>query len=878
MPRTHSIREWLQRLAGKKNGEKLSPLEVEALRNTFQTRYHNFKLLLNANNKVLQIMSELAEARKGDAPFGLSFVRANCTALCVNVFRMIQSMDELAPGKYANLYESFKSIEGSINEIIRSAKKEAGPGPRTISLRNVDKTMADEAGNKLANLGEIHNRLGMKIPNGFVISARAFREFVTRDLQVEIERLIQSTPTEEMDQLLSLSTEIQRQIVGTSVPGELEKDILGAYSELQKEEGRGVRVSLRSSALGEDSRQGSFAGLYRSELNVSTENLIRDYKEIAASKYSPQAIMYRLNRGIRDDDVDMCVGCMSMVNAAAGGVIYSRNPLDARDERIFIYSAFGLPKVVVEGGAATDLWIASRNPLRIEEKQIADKREKFVCYSDEGVRRVEIGGKESSSPSIPEETALELARMAIRIEEHYGYAQDVEWALDDNGEIVILQCRPLRQETARKIRSLETNDVPARDLIVSGGLTASPGAGYGAVFVAQRESDVLLFPPGAVLVVKQALPDWATLLGRASALVAEQGSVAGHLANVAREFGVPAIVGLEDATSLLYTGRLVTVDADGLRVCKGRIDSLLKNREKPKSLMDGSPVMDILERVSEEINPLNLLDPDAWDFKPAFCRTLHDISRFCHEKAVMEMFSFGKDREFSERVSKQLMCAGNPMRWWVLNLDDGFTGDAPGKYVNIDNIVSIPMLALWEGIVAVPWEGPPVVDVGGFMSILVEAGSDPGLDPSMPSPYADRSYFMIAKNFCGLSSRFGFHFSSVEALVSERAGENYLSFSFKGGAANYGRRARRARFVGEILEEFGFRTAVKDDGVMARVEGYDEETMKEKLRILGYLLVHTRQLDMVMFNDASCAQWRNKLLADISTVILAKPARATAHS
>jgi pyruvate,water dikinase len=866
------IGKWLLKLRPGKGEKTLAPLEAQALRTAFQTRYHNFKLLLSANNKALQIMSELEDAGKGDRPFGMSFINAGCTAVSVNVFRMIRSLDQLAPGKYQGLYDSFRSIQAGITQIL-SEKKEVSNGPLIIPLDDVDKERSDEAGNKMANLGEVRNRLRLRVPDGFVISAGAYRAFIGyNDLQEEIERLMQSSSADEIDQLFELSAQIQQLVMRAAMPREVEKAILGAYRELEEKEGQGVKVSLRSSALGEDSLQTSFAGLYRSELNVSADHLLDAYKETAASKYSLQAMMYRLNRGIRDQDIDMCVGCISMVKASAGGVVYSKNPLDAHDERIFVHSVLGLPKSVVDGSVAADLFIISRNPLRIVEKKIAEKRWKFVCYPEEGLCRLEVAGDESSLASISEQIALELAGIAMRIEHHYGAAQDIEWALDEKDEaITILQCRPLRQTKAAKQGQQCEGHVPIYETILTGGATASPGAGFGRVFVVRKECDVLLFPKGAVLVVKQALPRWAALLGRASALVAEEGSAAGHLANVAREFGVPAIIGLEKATDLLAEDVVVTVDADCLRICRGKIDALLTNEVASKALMDDSPVMDVLKRVSWNVVPLHLLDPEASDFKPSRCRTFHDITRFCHEKAVKEMFNFGRDHHFSEKASKQLVCRV-PMQWWVLNLDDGFKEDVPGKFVDLNNIVSIPMLALWEGIVAVPWEGPPPVNSRGFMSVLMEAGSNPALDPSMPSLYTDRNYFMISKNFCSVSSRFGFHFAGVEALVGERADENYISFTFKGGAADRDRRVRRARFVSDILEEFEFSSQVRDDGLTARVEGRDEEVMKEKLRIVGYLLIHTRQLDMVMFDEASCNRFMGKLLSDINSTILIRKA------
>lgn len=843
----------------------------DGVRIAFQARYCNFRLLLSANNKALRIMSEFEDAVKGYMSFGMPFIRSNCTALTVSVFQMIRYLEQLAPGSCPGLFDSFRSIRGSIAEVL-SQRKDTGAGPLIIFLRDMDKTRADEAGNKMANLGELRNHLGIRVPNGFVISSHAFREFIARgNLQTEIDRLVQSSPTEEMDRMFSLSAQIQQRIMRTEVPPELEKAILSAYTELEKLEGQGAKVSLRSSAFGEDSGRTSFAGLYRSELNVSAENLIRAYKETAASKYSLPAIIYRRNRGIRDEDVDMCVGCTAMVNAAAGGVVYSRNPIDARDARIFVYSVFGFPKSVVDGRVASDLFVLSaQNPPEVLEKQIAEKRYKFICYPDEGVCRLDTSGDEASRASIPDRIAVELARIVMRIERHYGFAQDVEWVLDENGEIVIVQCRPLGLKDRPSGAPPAGPNVEDGEILLSGGITGSPGAACGPVFTVRKESDSLFFPEGAVLVVKQALPRWAALLGRASALVAEQGTAAGHLANVAREFDVPAILGLPGAVDLLENGRQVTVDARGRRVFTGRMECLLRDPPpSPRDRLAGSPVLETLRRVSDNIVPLHMRDAGAPDFIPSRCRTFHDIINFCHEKSVIEMFSFGMNHRFRERAGKQLVCR-IPMQWWVLNLDDGFREDVPGKFVDLENIVSVPMLALWEGIVAVPWEGPPPVDSKGFMSIIMEASSNPALDPSMPSPYADRNYFMISRNFCCLNSRFGFHFSNIEAFVSERANDNYISFSFKGGAADYGRRVRRARFIGGILEEFEFRSEIYGDGVMSRLEGYDEDEIKEKLKILGYLIIHTRQLDMVMFNEASCHQLRGKLLADIFKIVLSK--------
>jgi pyruvate,water dikinase len=854
-------------------GEPEPALSMEELRAVFKSRYHAFKLLLAANNTALRLMTDMEAALRGKHSFGMTFIRSHATAVCVNVFNIIRNLNELTENRYQALERVFTGIEQRIDATLLRRQAPA-ISELVLPLAAVRRELADGVGSKMANLGEITGQLPeLAVPPGFAITAAAYELFMFHNrLHDEINRLLQAMAAEELSDLYRKSAEIQKLIIGAALPPELADAITHAYADLESAAGPDVKVALRSSAIGEDAADTSFAGQYHSELNVSRDNLHAVYKEVLASKYALTALSYRLHKGLRDEDVAMCVGCMAMVDSACGGVMYSRDPTDSRRDAIFLNAVHGLAKSVVDGTVSPDLWVISRDePLTILKREVHDKGQKVVCLPEEGVRLE--NDAQSLEPALTDDQALHLARIALTLESHFQGPQDIEWCIDHDSRIWILQSRPLQkmQQIAvpRDAMPALAEDHP---VLLRGGELASSGVAAGPVYLVQNNLDLLQFPEGAVLVTAFPHPGWAPLLSRAAALITDRGGITGHLANVAREFGIPALFNATESTAHLIPGQMVTVDADGLAVYQGRVEELLALAGVREGLMAGTPVGETLKEVMIYITPLYLTNPDAPDFAPRGCRTLHDITRFAHEIAVKEMFAFDKTQAFSRYFIKRLVTPA-ALEWWVLNLEDGFKEEVAGNMVELSNIASVPMLALWEGITAVPWEGPPPVDTRGFMSIVMGAAADPNLATAGGTIFGNQNYFMIARDFCNLTSRLGFHFSTVEALVGDQAFENYIRFAFKGGAADYPRRIRRAKFVGEILERHDFKVDVKDDSLFARLEAEAKDYMLSRLRILGYLTIHTRQLDMIMLNDADVQYYTEKFSQDLEKLaVISTPA------
>lgn len=809
-------------------------------------RYALFRTLLTANNNALQAMAELEKLYYSGSSYRMSDVRSKVMTMLVNIYKMIDSLVEMSGGRYTELDGIYEKIKNAIDASL-SRQSERVDGPWGLALKDIRFQDSGLVGGKMSVLGEISRLRNIRVPPGFAVTASATRYFLTDEFLSEVNRKLQTLETADIGGLHATCEYLQQCVLDLEVPDDLKDQILEQYNQVERETEKGVKVAVRSSAFGEDSAGTSFAGLYRTLLQVTEKYLEESYKKIIASKYSARAIAYRRKRGFRQEDVEMCVGVLAMVDGVAGGVAYSRYPISEGVECININATKGIARGVVDGTVETELYRLGRvHPYR-----------EIVST---------LGGWKEENSLLDAYQLKELAEAVLSLEEYFKEPQDVEWAFDPSNRLYILQSRPF-QSRAGSPPATAAEDIQVVP-VFDGGICAGRGRAAGCVYRGLSPGDITVFPENGVLVVDYPLPDWAPLLGRSIALLAEHGSEAGHLATVAREFGIPAVFGLAGVLKRLENGAIVTVDGDHGRVYEGVVQEILKNDRPKRDIMAGSPVQHIVSEALQYITPLNLNDPGSYQFKPSWCETLHDITRFCHEKSVSEMFQAGESAEFDVNKAKRLV-AHTPLEWWVINLADGFREGVgtERRNIHIDDIESLPMLAIWSGITAFPWAGPPPISARGFGSIILQSAMRPDLDPAVASKLTAKNYFLISRNFCNLSVRLGYHYAMIESYVSDLKTESYITFRFKGGAADMQRKSLRARLLYEVLERYNFSVQLQSDVLLARIKKESRPYLEERLKVLGYLTLHTRQLDMVMDKRDAVAHYKRLFCKEIDSML-----------
>ncbi len=487
----------------------------------------------------------------------------------------------------------------------------------------------------------------------------------------------------------------------------------------------------------------------------------------------------------------------------------------------------------------------------ILESKISRKPVQLVCNPDGGLLDIAVPQDLQDKPCLTPEQVRTLAEYTLKLEQHFTCPQDVEWAVDREGRLLILQSRPLRLDTLQEAGSEKVMPrLSGYPLLVENGAVAHPGVGFGPAFHVRSEDDLLHFPEGAVLVAKQASPKFVIAMQKAQAIVTDSGSVTGHMASLSREFAVPSVLDAKDATAKIPPGTLITVDAYSGRVYLGKVPELISLQKPRESHMQGTPVYETLEKIAQWIVPLTLVDPNSPSFTPQSCKTLHDIMRFVHELSYSEMF------KISDIVSAQAGAALKvdapiPLDLFVIDLGEGLSGlSEENRKVRVEQIASIPFRAVLRGMMHedLRTQTPRPIELKGLLSVMSEQMFS---NPLSAERFGDRSYALISDRYMNFSSRVGYHYSVLDSYCGEVVSKNYITFSFKGGAADDLRRNRRARAISKVLENLDFTVNVKGDMVSGRFQKFNQSVTEEKLEMVGRLLQFTRQMDMLMANESS---------------------------
>jgi pyruvate,water dikinase len=829
-------RRWLHR----RRGENLEAL---------QHRYQRFQHLIEKNNRVLDLIADAGEKSGGDHLFDRHYVEWLAGELEVAVSSVVYDLNVMGDNRYGDLVAAFERICQSVHATLSptaGAKAEL-----TLPLESVDRDFGGVVGEKLANLGEVRGRLGLAVPDGFIVSASACRR---QFASAGIDRLLAAhaadlaTPAAEGLETAAahLQTAVRRAPLHRGVARALRR-------EIRRPTRARWRYAVRSSGLGEDGEH-SFAGLHATLLNVRPADVADAYREVLASLFSAEALRYRLENGLPVADALMAVGFLAMVPARASGVIHTVKPASPQLDVMAVSAAWGLGPTVVQGAGATDEFELSRDPTpRVLTRRIADKEWALRPRDDAGTEPVAVPASDRTAPCLSDSELAQLGQMALRIERHAGQHQEIEWALGPDGQLVILQARVLRVASFPLREAAELAHILAeRTVLLRGrGVIACGGVGAGPVAQVPSRDHLDGFPAGAILVTQAPAPQFAALLGRAAAVITNVGSATGHLATVAREYRVPMIVGIPGATELLRPGADVTVDAEENVVYQGVVHELLRHHLSRLHADTDFEEFRLLRRLLRRIAPLNLTDPQAENFRARSCTTCHDVVRFAHEMAVRELVDMpgltARDRRrFVRRLRLPI-----PMDLDVLDLGGGFAPGTKGGIVEPDSIASLPLVALLENLCA-SWRTDPVaMDVGSFLSSATRGTSLAVTDPGQIRP----NLAVVTRDYLNLHLLLGYHFNMVDCRMTEVDAANYIYFRFHGGVTEITRRSRRARTIAAILATYGFGVETKGDLVVGRVRNVASGTMRERLEMLGRLIGYTRQLDVLMRDEGSVQEF-----------------------
>ena len=556
-----------------------------------------------------------------------------------------------------------------------------------VWLKDVGMSDVERVGGKNASLGEMISGLnsqGVRVPGGFATTAKAFESFLDHsDLKNKINELLSNLDITNIQELTKTGLLIRQWVEEAPFPKDLHQSIVESYKKLTQQLGSDVTFAVRSSATAEDLPEASFAGQQETYLNVSgIDDILIAVRKVYASLYNDRAISYRVHQGFEHEMVSLSAGIQQMVRSDIGssGVMFTLDTESGFEDVVFITSAYGLGETVVQGSVNPDEFYVHKSTLRsgkpaILSRSLGSKSIKMVYAEDNSnspVATTEVDSEDRLRFSLSDSQIEELAHYAMKIESHYGRAMDIEWALDGvDGKIYIVQARPETVKSRQSLQNIERYKLLETSNIIVEGRAIGQKIGTGKTKIINDLSEMDSVNEGDILVTDMTDPDWEPVMKLASAIITNRGGRTCHAAIIARELGVPAIVGTGNATELLQNDYDVTAscaEGDTGKVYQGKL-----NFEHTFSEVGDLPEIPVKIMMNVG-NPSRAFDfasiPNA-GVGLARLEFIINNTIGIHPKALLEFDKLPK--ELKEEITKRTSCYNSPVDFYVQKLTEGIS-------------------------------------------------------------------------------------------------------------------------------------------------------------------------------------------------------------
>ena len=786
-------------------------------------RAFRFQRLLKNYGEILELLDDAAEKQGGGFVLDKQYLVALTNKLFDLADTMVYDLNVLTRERHLDFYDMLDRFKKETRELI-SDQTAFLQGELVIPLPGVKEFLPQQLGSKNASLLDIHQQLGITVPEGFAITYSAHQRIIETNrlgdfIKTALDKFQKNDPVATKELLA-----VQEKLRSATIPSELKEEIYQALTIMTEKFGNDLMLTMDFTIRGKRLDSKGSGGDYTKTVSIIKPDKVCDlYREELTNFYDPAQVYFRQMKRI-NASAYLAAVCKRMIRGKAAGKLYTLDPAAP-------FSKF----MVLTIRANRDDQNTPRAKYRISRHSPWEIIP-FQNPGDRNQKKNDISslstGQQDDGCLISYDAIAILIKLGLRIERYFQQAQEIEWIQNDDNSFIIRQVQPLEKTSIAGIdrKALATALNKYRVLYDNLGTVACRGIGCGPVFLANHEEYLKEFPEQGVLVISDPLPEEAQtqVMQRATAILIDSGKITHPMVSHARFFHVPCITGLGDVTKRLTSGSAITVDADENVVYEGQIDELVNYNLIEGLGYEDAPEYQMFRIIQDKITPLTLTNLVHPEFTISACRTIHDLTHLAYENAVMGLTNQELYRREFLSISNRLAGSHN-LTFQVIDIGDGLKQEkSSGSVIGINDLQCRPLFVLWETF------GAP--DRGSdFLPPRADLGSN-GLNTAL-----------VSKEYLNLVMHVENLIDMIDCFICEENDLNYIFCRFSERAHQKG----LTILFQEVMRRLDLKVKKTSKALHAWLSGLAPQAMEERLRFIGHLIVFTRISDQMALKDMS---------------------------